>query len=63
MGRVVWVRIASSLVLASVVTIAASGATAPPPGATATARALAVRIVFPDGRVVGSSVAATGRAR
>jgi murein DD-endopeptidase MepM/ murein hydrolase activator NlpD len=58
MGRVVWVRIASSLVLASVVTIAASGATAPPPGATTTARALAVRIVFPDGRVVGSSVAA-----
>jgi murein DD-endopeptidase MepM/ murein hydrolase activator NlpD len=44
-------------VLASVLTIAAAGATAPAPGATSSARALAVRIVYPDGRVVGSPAA------
>jgi murein DD-endopeptidase MepM/ murein hydrolase activator NlpD len=54
MGCVVWVRLASAIVLASVVAVGAAGAPPPVPGATATARALAVRIVFPDGRVVGS---------
>ena len=54
MDRVVWVRIASALVVASVVASDAAGAPAPVPGATATAQALAVRIVFPDGRAVGS---------
>jgi murein DD-endopeptidase MepM/ murein hydrolase activator NlpD len=57
MGCVVWVRLASALVLASVVAVGAAGAPAPVPGATATARALAVRIVFPDGRVIGSQAA------
>jgi len=57
MGRVVWVRLVSALVLASVLAIGAAGATAPVPGATATARALGVRIVFPNGRVVGSAAA------
>jgi murein DD-endopeptidase MepM/ murein hydrolase activator NlpD len=57
MGCVVWVRLASVLVLASVVAVGAAAAPAPVPGATATARSLAVRIVFPDGRVVGSSAA------
>jgi murein DD-endopeptidase MepM/ murein hydrolase activator NlpD len=50
----VWVRIASALVLAPVLAGAAAGATAPAPGPTASARALSVRIVLPDGRVVGS---------
>jgi murein DD-endopeptidase MepM/ murein hydrolase activator NlpD len=54
MDRVVWVRIASALVVASVVASGAAGATAPAPGATATADAAGVRIVYPDGRVVGS---------
>jgi murein DD-endopeptidase MepM/ murein hydrolase activator NlpD len=54
MGCVVWVRLASTLVVASVLAVGATGATAPVTGATASARALAVRIVFPDGRVVGS---------
>jgi murein DD-endopeptidase MepM/ murein hydrolase activator NlpD len=57
MECVVWVRLASAFVLASVAVVGAAGAPAPVPGATATARALAVRIVFPDGRVVGSPAA------
>jgi murein DD-endopeptidase MepM/ murein hydrolase activator NlpD len=61
MKRVVWVRLVSppvlASVLASVLVVGAGAATAPVPGATATARALAVRIVFPDGRVVGSRAA------
>ena len=57
MGCVVWVRLATAFVLASVLAVGAAGAPAPVPGATATARALAVRIVFPDGRVVGSPAA------
>ena len=54
---VVSIRIVSALVLASVAAVGAAGATSPAPGATATARALAVRIVYPDGRVVGSPAA------
>jgi len=57
MKGVVWVRIASALVLASVVAVGADGAPAPTPGASASARALAVRIVYPDGRVFGSPAA------
>src|SRR5262249_35629262 len=57
MGHVVWVRLVSALVLASALSTGASGATVPEPGATATARAQAVRIVFPDGRGVGPDAA------
>jgi murein DD-endopeptidase MepM/ murein hydrolase activator NlpD len=55
-------RIALVVVLAAaLVAGGASGASAPATGPTAGARALAVRIVFPDGRIVGSPAAdATG---
>jgi murein DD-endopeptidase MepM/ murein hydrolase activator NlpD len=57
MGCMLWPRLAPILAIASVLVVGAAGATAPVTGATATARALAVRIVFPDGRVVGSPAA------
>jgi len=55
--------VSALLVVAACYTGAATGATSPPasaPGPTATANALAVRIVFPGGRVVGSPAAAVG---
>ena len=56
-------RIALVFVLAAaLVTGGASGATAPATGPTATAKALAVRIVFPNGRVVGSPIAGSAGA-
>jgi murein DD-endopeptidase MepM/ murein hydrolase activator NlpD len=55
------VRIASALVLASAaIAGGAGGATVPVTGPVASARALAVRIVYPDGRVVGSPAASSG---
>jgi peptidoglycan LD-endopeptidase LytH len=56
----VWVRtIAGAAVLATVVAAGGAVAATTPPasGATASAKALAVRIVFPTGRVVGSEAA------
>ena len=51
-------RIALVVVLAAaLVAGGASGAAAPATGPTAGARALAVRVVFPDGRIVGSPAA------
>ena len=55
---VVALRIASVVVLAAALAAGgASGAAAPPAGPTAAAKALSVRIVFPNGRVVGSPAA------
>jgi murein DD-endopeptidase MepM/ murein hydrolase activator NlpD len=54
-------RIASVLVLASAAAAGgAAGATAPATGPVASAKALAVRIVYPDGRVAGSPAASSG---
>jgi murein DD-endopeptidase MepM/ murein hydrolase activator NlpD len=56
-------RIASGLaVLATVAVPGAVGAPAPQSGPTATAKALAVRIVLPNGTVVGSTPVLTGSA-
>ncbi len=48
------------MLLSAVVAGGASGASPPPAGPTASAKALAVRIVFPGGRVVGSPPAGAG---
>ncbi len=58
-----WIRVISgaAVVVAAAATGGALAATPPASsGATASAKALAVRIVFPTGRVVGSELAAAG---